>query len=70
MMRLVLLLLIAAALVLAGGQAFKALRGLPRRRATSPATQEDAMPAPFRTIAYIVLLALMAGTATGLLGVG
>ena len=43
---------------------------VPRRRATPPVPQEDAMPAPFRTIAYIVLLALMAGTATGLLGVG
>ncbi|PHP28879.1 hypothetical protein [Limimaricola cinnabarinus] len=70
MMRLVLLLLIAAALVFAGGQALKALRGLARRRAAPPVPQEDAMPAPFRTIAYIVLLALMAGTATGLLGAG
>ncbi|MGR3463537.1 hypothetical protein [Limimaricola sp.] len=70
MTRLVLLLLIASALVFAGSQAFGALRDLTRRRAAPPAPQEDAMPAPFRTIAYIVLLALMAGTATGLLGVG
>ena len=70
MTRLILLLLVASALVFAGAQFLSALRDVARRRGGVPATQEDAMPAPFRTIAYLVLLALMAGTATGLLGAG
>lgn len=70
MTRLLLLLLVASTLVFAGAQFLAALRGMSRRRAALPATQEDAMPAPFRTIAYLMLLALMTGTATGLLGTG
>ncbi|MGR3625358.1 MAG: hypothetical protein ACU0A0_03605, partial [Limimaricola sp.] len=61
MTRLVLLLLIASALVFAGSQAFGALRDLTRRPAAPPPPQQHAKPAPFRTIDYIVLLALMGG---------
>ncbi|SDE43193.1 hypothetical protein [Limimaricola pyoseonensis] len=69
MTRLIFLLILASGLVFAGWQAVTAIRDMRDRRAL-PARQEDAMPAPFRTIAYIVLLALMAGTATGILGAG
>ncbi len=69
MMRLILLLLFASLLVfviVSAVSMVQSLRG--RRDAALPARQEDAMPAPFRTIAYLLLLALMAGSAVGWLG--
>ncbi len=67
MMRLILPLLFLTLLALAVASLVALLRQS-RAQAALPVRQEDRMPATFRTIAYILLLAVMTGTATGWLG--
>jgi hypothetical protein len=70
MARLILVLLLFAALALALAAAVMALRALraPPRPAPLPAVTEDRMPSAMRNVAYVVLLLLLAGLTSGLLG--
>jgi cell division protein FtsX len=65
MTRLILFLLLFSAAVLALASVLNLLNPAGHR----PAPQKgDTMPATFRTVAYILLLVLMVGVATGWLG--
>jgi hypothetical protein len=65
MARLILFLLLFAVAVVAAASVMAFLRST--GRATVPA-DEDEMPATFRIVAYVLLLVLMFGVATGVLG--
>jgi hypothetical protein len=65
MARLILFLLMFAAAVLAVASVMTFFRTA--GRAPAP-RDEDTMPATFRLVAYLLLLALMVGVATGWLG--
>ena len=72
MARLILLLMLFAALTLAvaaAATALRALRAPPHRTPTTlPATTEDRMPQAMRNMAYVVLLLLLTGLTSGWLG--
>jgi hypothetical protein len=65
MARLILFLLLFAVAVLAAASVMMFLRSA--GRVMVPADEDD-MPATFRIVAYVLLLALMVGVATGWLG--
>lgn len=64
MARLVLLLVLLGALAFAVAGAVR----LARTMAAPPPRTEDAMPAPVRTVAYVLLVVLLLGLASGWLG--
>lgn len=65
MMRLILLILLVAAVLIA----FTAMLGTMQAVASlAKPKQEDTMPATFQKIAYAVLILLMLGVSTGWLG--
>ncbi len=70
MTRLILLAFLVAAMMAVLLLAFGPTRPAFDRSATRPARphKEDTMPATFQTIAYVVLIVLMFGVATGWLG--
>ena len=70
MARLILFLLLFAAFALAiaaGAAAWRALTA-PRAPARLPVVTEDRMPPAIRNVAYVLLLALLAGLTSGWLG--
>ena len=67
MTRLILMALLVAAMLAVLSLALGPTRPLPEARpARGP--KEDTMPATFQTIAYVLLIVLMCGVATGWLG--
>jgi hypothetical protein len=70
MARLILFLMLFAALALALAAAVTAWRALtaPAPAASLPAISEDKMPNALRNTAYVLLLLLLAGLTSGLLG--
>lgn len=70
MTRLILLVLLVAGMMAVLALAYGPARPAtgPRRPAPVPRKKEDTMPATFQTIAYILLIVLMCGVATGWLG--
>lgn len=69
MARLILLLMLFAALVLATAAAVAAWRVLTAPAPTPlPAVREDRMPPAIRNTAYVLLFLLLAGLTSGLLG--
>jgi hypothetical protein len=65
MARLILFLLLSSVAVLAVASVMVFVRTAGRMPAPN---EEDKMPAAFRMVAYLLLLALMVGVATGWLG--
>ena len=68
MARLILFLLLFAALALAIAAAAAAWRALSAPAPRLPVVTEDRMPPAMRNVAYLVLLALLAGLTSGWLG--
>lgn len=72
MFRIILFVLVLAALALAISTVLNVLRDALRTTTgtINRATQEDIMPDTFRRIAYVALIILMFGVAAGVLGAG
>ncbi|EAR49835.1 hypothetical protein OG2516_06007 [Oceanicola granulosus HTCC2516] len=68
MMRLILVLLVLAALVMAAQAVLDFARPARRPGGSGAAGAEAGMPPPFRLVAYLLLLALMVGISAGWLG--
>ena len=68
MARLILLLLFIAALAIVAATVASAVRAVADGGPGSRSTKEMPMPAAIQTIAYILLVLLLFGVATGLIG--
>ena len=68
MARLILILLFLAALALAAASLLTAMRAVSGRMSGSGPQKELPMPATLQTIAYILLILLLLGVSTGLIG--
>lgn len=70
MTRLILMALLVAGILAVLSLAFGPTRPVhaPQHTPLAPRKKEDTMPATFHTIAYVLLIVLMCGVATGWLG--